>query len=154
HPYVPTKGEQIVTRIQDIFVNPTQTWHPYFQNAYQGGGFAIGAGRMWHASPYSSIDIRGSYSIKDQKRVEGEFLSPRLFHRRGELSILGGWRDAPEVGFYGLGMATSVGNHVTFGFEQPYASALLTVRPDRHTFLLRGGVELSQWKLKPTTGAD
>jgi hypothetical protein len=152
HPYAPTKGERLMTKVEDVLVYPTETWHPFFENAYRGGGFAAGLGYMWHVSSYSTVDIRGSYSIKSYKRAEAEFVAPRLFHRRGELSILGGWRDATEVGFYGFGNNTSANNRANFGFEQPHGSALLSVRPTGRLLLLRGGVELSRWDLKSGSG--
>jgi hypothetical protein len=152
-PYVLTRGERLMARVERVLVNPTQTWHPFFDNAYRGGGFALGAGYMHHVSAYSWIDVRGSYSIRDYKRVEAEFVSPRLFHRRAELSVLGGWRDATEVAFYGVGADTSSGSLTNYGFERPYASALLTVRPTRRVFLLRGGLELTRWDLKSGAGS-
>ena len=51
------------------------------------------------------------------KRVEAEFTAPRLFHRRGELSLLGGWREATQVGFYGIGMNTSNDDRANFDFR-------------------------------------
>jgi hypothetical protein len=147
-PFVPTGGERFMTKVEHTFVNPTHAWHPFFENAYKGGGFAPGVGYMWHVSPYNYIDVRGSYSIKAYKRAEVEFFSPRLFRGQGELSLLGGWREATEVAFYGTGMDTSTSDRVNFGFQQPHASALLTVRPARELFLLRGGVELSKWDLE------
>ena len=33
------------------------------------------------------LDVRGSYTILGYKRVEAEFTAPRLFHRRGALSV-------------------------------------------------------------------
>jgi hypothetical protein len=151
-PYVPSKGERLIDRVENVFVYPTQTWHPFFENAYRGGGFAAGLGYMWHATSYSYVDIRGSYSIKSYKRAEIEFVSPRLFNRRGELSLLGGWRAATEVGFYGVGIDTSVDNRVNYGFERPYGGALLTGRPTRRLLLLRGGLDYSKWDLKSGTG--
>jgi hypothetical protein len=151
-PYVPTRGERFVTRVQDTFISPSQTWHPFFENAYRGGGFAAGLGYMFHVSPFNYVDVRGSYSIKSYKRAEVEFVAPRLFHRRGELSVVGGWRDATEVGFYGLGMDTSLSDRANYGFERPAASAVLTVRPTARLLLLRGGLDYSQWDLKPGTG--
>ena len=50
-PYVPTGGERFVTRVQDTFVSPSQTWHPFFENAYHGGGFAAGLGQI-HSIDY------------------------------------------------------------------------------------------------------
>lgn len=151
-PYVPTGGERLITKFENTFVYPTQTWHPFFENAYRGGGFSPGLGYMWHVSSYSYVDIRGSYSIKSYKRAEAEFVSPRLFHRRGELSLLGGWRDATEVAFYGLGIDSSSDNRANYGFERPYGSALLTLRPTRRLLLLRGGFEVSKWNLKSGSG--
>ena len=152
YPYVPDRSERVMTRFENVFVYPTTTWHPFLESAYSGGGFAPGAGYMRHLTAYSSLDVRGSYSIKNYKRIEAEFVSPRLFNRRGHLSVLGGWRDATQVGFYGFGMNTSKDNRANYGFEQPYGSALLTVRPTREFLLLRGGFELSRWALKSGTG--
>src|SRR4029450_1250328 len=124
HPYEVTTAEKVITRIEKRFTNQTIRWHPYLQNAYRGGGFAAGAGYTFHPDDYSTLDVRGSYSIRSYKLAEAEFISPRLFNRRGELSVLGGWRDATEVGFYGVGMNTSSGDRANFGFEQPFGSAL------------------------------
>src|SRR6185503_17390654 len=130
HPYGVTFGEKVFDVIERRLNNQSVTWHPFLENAYRGGGFAAGAGYMFHPSPYSSLDVRGSYSIRSYKLAEAEFISPRLFDRRGELKVLGGWRDATEVGFYGVGMNPSTGR-ANYGFEQPYGSALLTIRPTR-----------------------
>jgi hypothetical protein len=80
-----------------------QALHPFLESAYSGGGFALGAGYMQHVSPFNFVDVRGSYSLSNYKRAEIEFVAPRIFHRRGELSLLGGWREATQVGFRGLG---------------------------------------------------
>ena len=56
---------------------------------------------------YNLLDVRGSYTITGYKRIEAEFVAPRLFNRRGTLSVLGGWREATQVGFYGIGTDTS-----------------------------------------------
>src|SRR5262245_60588449 len=69
HPYVPTKGERLMDKVETI-LNGTPTWHPFFENAYRGGGFAAGLGYMLHVSSYNSLDIRGSYSIQNYKRAE------------------------------------------------------------------------------------
>ena len=153
-PYVPSKGERLITKLENRLEFSTQMWHPFLDNAYSGGGFALGAGYMRHVSAYSTIDVRGSYSIKNYKRVEAEFSSPRLFNRRGELSVLGGWRDATQVAFYGVGPDTSSASPANYGFERPSASALLTLRPTRRLLMLRGGLEVSRWNLKSGAGSD
>src|SRR5262249_31896573 len=78
---------------------------------------------------------------------------PRLFHRRAELSVLGGWRKATEAPFFGLGTDTSQDDRTNFEFEQPHGSAVLTLWPTRRMLLLRGGVEWTRWKLKPAEGS-
>ena len=152
HPYVPTKGERLMDRAQTILLG-TPTWHPFFENAYRGGGFAAGLGYMFHLSSYNTLDVRGSYSIANYKRGEAEFVAPRLFHRHGELSILAGWRDATEVGFWGVGTHTSSNSRANFGFEQPHASARLTFRPTARLLTLGGGFEYARWDLKSGAGS-
>ncbi len=152
-PYVPTKGEALMDKVEDILQQGGLNWHPYFESAYSGGGFTLGAGYKHFVSPYNTLDVRGSYTITNYKRIEAEFIAPQLFHRRGTLSFLGGWRDATQVGFYGTGMATSKDDRLNYEFQQPYASALLTILPTRRAFLLRGGVEVSQWKQEPGHGS-
>ena len=44
HPYVPSKGEALVNKAEDILVNGVPRWHPFFESAYSGGGFTLGAG--------------------------------------------------------------------------------------------------------------
>lgn len=152
HPHVPGKAEALFTRAEDILVNGVPRWHPFFTSADYGGGFTLGAGYAHHVSPYNMIDVRGSYSILGYKRIEAELTAPRLFQRRGSLSVVGGWREATQVAFYGVGMDTSLDDRTNFDYRQPYASGVLTLRPTRRTFMLRGGLELSQWTIRPGEG--
>jgi Omp85 superfamily domain len=152
HPYVPGKVEGLLNRAEDILVNGVPRWHPFFENAYYGGGITLGVGYGHHVSPYNLLDARGSYTIRGYKRIEAEFTAPHLFHRRGALSFLGGWREATQAAFYGLGMGTSKDERTDFDFRQPYGSATMTLWPTRRLLMLRGGVELSQWSLRPGEG--
>jgi hypothetical protein len=152
HPYVPGKLERLTNRAEDILVNGMPRWHPFFDSAYYGGGVTLGVGYAHHVSPYNLLDVRGSYTDLGYKRVEAEFSAPRLFHRRGELSLLGGWREATQAAFYGFGMGTSKDDRSDFDFQQPYGSATLTLRPTRRLLILRGGMELSQWSQRPAKG--
>ena len=152
HPYVPSRAEQMITGLENALVNKTTTWHPYFENAYSGGGFALGAGYLQHVSPYNFVDVRGSYSASQYKLAEAEFSAPRLFHRRGELSVIGGWRDVTGVGFYGFGSHTSLSDRANYAFEQPYGGARLTLWPTRRLFMVRGGMDIARWSLKEPAG--
>jgi hypothetical protein len=77
-----------------------------------------------------------------------------MFNRRGQLSLLGGWREATQVGFYGIGTNTSKDDRTNYLFNQPYASALLTVFPTRRFMMLRGGAEWSRWSQEPGEGSS
>jgi hypothetical protein len=152
HPYNPNKAERIFQRVDTVLQGGTLRWHPFFENAYSGGGFTLGVGHANYLSAYNYLDIRGSWTFKNYKRVEAEFVAPRLFNRRGHLSVLGGWREATQVGFYGIGPNTSVDFRSNYLFQQPYASGLLTVFPNRRNLMLRGGLEFTRWSQEPGEG--
>jgi len=66
--------------------------------------------------------------------------------------VLGGWREATQVGFYGVGKDSPVEARTNYGFKQPYGSALLEFRPSHAPLLLRGGFEVSEWQQTPGAG--
>jgi len=151
-PYTPNKGERLANRIEEVLTRGVPKWHPFFDKAYSGGGFTLGLGYTHFVSSYNYVDVRGSYTIKGYKLAEAEFTAPRLFRRRGTLTLLGGWREATQVRFYGLGGDTSLDDRTDYSFKQPYGSASLEVRPTRRLLMLRGGLELSEWSQHPTKG--
>jgi hypothetical protein len=154
HPYEPNRAEELVKWLEEQFLLGAANWHPFFESAYSGGGFTLGAGYLAHLSPYNTLDVRGSYTFSGYKRIEAEFRAPRLFARRGVLSIVGGWREATQVGFYGFGTAnTSQDDRANYSFTQPYLSATLAVRPARRLLFLSGGLEFSEWQQDPGSGA-
>ena len=154
-PYEPGKVEAAIDRAEDILRTGGLHWHPFFDSAYAGGGFTLGAGYRRFVSPYNTIDLRGSITFSGYKRIEAKFMAPRLFDRRGRLSVIGGWREATSVGFYGIGTGpTSVDDRVNYAFTQPYASTTLDFWPTRRLFLLQGGLELSQWSQESGGGSD
>ena len=149
-PYQPGVAEKWLDYAESTLTTGSG-FHPFFENAYSGGGFTLGAGYLKYISPYNTVDVRGSITFSGYKRIETEFIAPELFGRPLRLSVLGGWRDATEVGFYGIGTSnTSQENRVNYSFEQPYASTLLTVRPGRRLLILAGGFEVSQWNSGPS----
>ena len=153
-PPQPGGVEAWLNRVEQVWLTGGLKWHPYFVSAYAGGGFTLGAGYIHHVSSYNTLDLRGSITLSNYKRIEAEFLAPRLFNRRGVLSVLGGWREATQVGFYGIGTdGTSVDDRANYSFTQPYAQAVLDVRPTRRYLVLTGGIEVSQWDQGPGSGS-
>lgn len=145
-PYTPNRVEAFVNRLEESLSSGPRHLHPFFDSAYNGGGFTVGAGWREFVSPYNSIDVRGSITLKGYKRVEAEYLAPRMFGQRGSVSILGGWREATQVGFYGLGtQATSSSDRTNYSFRQAHASAGLRFRPVRVPVIVGGGLEVAKW---------
>lgn len=154
HPYVATTAEKALNRLGDILAGGgSLKLYPYFESAYSGGGFAFGAGYRRFVSPYNTIDLRGSYSVSGYKRAEVELTAPRLFTRRGKLSVLAGWREATQAGFYGTGTDSAKADRTNYDFQRPYASATLEVKPTRRLWTFGGGLELTQWSQRPGQGA-
>jgi Omp85 superfamily domain len=152
HPYVPNQAEKYVDYAEQILSTGLQ-WHPYFESALSGGGFTIGAGYRTYVGTHNTVDMRGSITPSGYKRLEAEFLAPRLLKRRAVLSVIGGWREATEVGYYGLGTSTSEDNRANYGFTQPYGVATLSVRPADGMLVVRGSFEASQWNQTPGSGS-
>ena len=151
-PYEPDKVERVIGRIDQALAAERRRFHPFFDSAYQGGGFAYGAGYNHFIGPFNAIDVRGSLTRTGYKRAEVAFAAPRLFERRASLSIIAGWREATQVGFFGLGMDVTKASRTNYGFEEPHVTALFTLRPTRRHLLLRGGLEFAKWSIEPGTG--
>jgi len=154
HPFRPNKVEATVNRVMDAALTGETHWHPFWTSAYSGGGFTLGAGYRSFVSGYNTVDLRGSYTFSGYKRLEAEFVAPRMFDRRAMLAAVGGWREATQVGFYGLGMATSSDDRVNYAFTQPYASATLQVRPARGALFVTGALEVSEWNQQSSDADD
>jgi hypothetical protein len=152
-PYTPNKAEVLLQKVEEQFITGALHWHPFFQSALAGGGFTLGAGYLTHVGSYNTLDLRGSYTLSGYSRIETEFRAPRLFDRRGTLSLTGGWREATQVGFYGTGTGnTSKDDRANYSFRQPYVSATLGLRPTRKVLFLAGGVEYSEWDQRSGEG--
>ena len=153
-PAAPGKAEAYVARISDAFLSGNMHWHAFWTNAYSGGGFTLGAGYLQHVSSYNLADVRGSITFSGYKRIEAEFIAPELFARRGSLSVLGGWREATQVNFFGLGQTAHQSDLTNYGFTQPYLSANLQLFPAKNLFFVRAGAEVSQWRQGPGSGSS
>jgi Omp85 superfamily domain len=153
-PYRPGAAEKYLDYAENYLLTGKLTWHPFFQSAYSGGGFTLGAGYLRRVGSYNQLDMRGSITFSGYKRIEAQFLAPALFRRQATLSLLGGWREATQVGFYGLGSESPVEGRTNYGFQQPYGAATLEVRPARSVLVLGGGLEVSEWKQTAGSGTS
>ena len=152
-PYEPGGAEKALDYAENYLLSGRLTWHPFFHSAYSGGGFTLGAGYLKRVGAYNSVDMRGSITFSGYKRIEAQFLAPALFGRQATLSVLGGWREATQVGFYGIGTETIEESRTNYGFQQPYGAVTFTVRPSHSVLFLAGGLEVSQWEQTPGSGS-
>ena len=51
-PQTPSKAELVTARITHSLEADALKLHPFFNNAYAGGGFTLGAGYTHHVSPF------------------------------------------------------------------------------------------------------
>ena len=151
-PAEPGKAEQYVRRLSNSFLTAT-AFHAFWENAYSGGGFTLGAGYLRYVSPYNTLDVRGSITFIGYKRLEAEFIAPELFRRRGKLSVLGGWREATQVGFYGIGMTSAQENRANYRLQAavPRRRSSRYFRRDVCSSCAAAS-RSSQWKQGPATG--
>ena len=47
-PHAPNKAEVLLAKVEEQFITGSLHWHPFFQSAYAGGGFTLGAGYLTH----------------------------------------------------------------------------------------------------------
>jgi hypothetical protein len=154
HPFRPGRVEAAIDRVEDLLVTGKMNLRPYFDSAYAGGGFTLGAAYITHVSAYNTLHVRGSITFSGYKRIETAFLAPRLLDRRAALNVVGGWREATAVGFYGIGSAnTSKQDRANYSFDQPYGTATIDVWPTRKLVVLRSGLEVSQWNQGAGSGS-
>jgi hypothetical protein len=128
-PYEPNKFEAIMNRIEENFASPPSGFYPAFGSVYPGGGFTLGLGYRQFYARQAVFDITGFYSIKNYKKIEVATRTP--WHLQGPFTfgLRAGWLDAPQIGYYGLGMETVPDDRANYRLKQGYGGFNLTFRP-------------------------
>jgi hypothetical protein len=124
-----SKAEKVLNYINDSFLVPKpRGFYPFFGSVYSGGGFTMGVGYRQAFADHSLWTINGLYSIKNYKQAEFEIGShdPESVITYG---LRGGWRDATQVGYYGVGQDRAQEARANFGFEQGYGGGWAKARP-------------------------
>src|SRR5262245_29825516 len=131
-PYQPTRAEEIALRAKHALVDTPSGLYPAFGSVMGGGGFALGAGYRQFTGDRAFIDLRGLFTIRAYKLFEFTTVSPGHLGDRVDLQAQAGWRDATQVGFYGLGIDSPL-DRSNFRMKEGYASGSLLARPARFT---------------------
>jgi hypothetical protein len=134
-PYVPSTAERIVTKVTQGFITPPSGLFPAFGSVYSGGGFAVGPGVRYYVGDRSTVHARGMYSVRGYKLVDGGVTVPELAGGRLALRANAGWRDATQIGFFGVGMNASPDIRANYRMKQTFASGQADLRPAGPLFL-------------------
>jgi hypothetical protein len=134
-PYKPTGIEKFMQRLEDSYVSPPSGFYPTLGSVYPGGGLTLGVGYRQFFAREAVFDLNGLYSIKNYKQVEVGARVP--WNRRGRVFVggRGGWLDATQVGFYGIGPDSESGDRGNFRLQETYAIGTLLLKPSRWTRL-------------------
>jgi hypothetical protein len=125
-----SEAERIYLGVKSKLLEAPNGFYPYFDSVYSGGGFTLGGGYRHYYGDRSLINLKGLYSLTQYKLIELSTESPGHFGGKLDLRGMLGWRDATQVGYYGLGTAqTSVDDRANFRFEQTYVGAEARVHP-------------------------
>jgi hypothetical protein len=151
-PQVPSRAEQIFTSVQSKLLLEPSGFFPTTDTVYSGGGFTLGGGYRSAFGDDSSVDLLGMYSVKGYKKVQAGLRSRGHLDGRASFYATGGWRDATQVGYYGLGIATSSDQRANFRFKQTYATASTEVYPIRWV-VLGGGLGVEQFTQQSGKGS-
>jgi len=126
-PYEPGTAERIASGFKTRFFETPTGFYPWFSSVYSGGGFTLGAGYRQFYGDRTFWDARGLLSIKGYKLFE--VMTSSLGLATGvDLHAVGGWRDATQVAFYGVGSDTPLEGESNFRMKQSYVGAIVRAR--------------------------
>jgi hypothetical protein len=127
-PYEPGRAERIVTRVGASLVELPRGVYPAFGSVYPGGGLALGPAVRVFTGDVSFIEGKALLSFRQYKRVEITSVWPALARGRISARLDAGWLDAPQVGYFGLGMDAAPAG-ANFRMKETYGGGEVRVRP-------------------------
>jgi hypothetical protein len=149
-PYVPTAVERWYTRVKHELVDEPSGVYPYFGSVYPGGGFTLGAGYRQFYGDRTHVDVKGMFSLKNYKLFEVSTDSWGHAGGRLDLHARAGWRDATQIAFHGIGIASPEAP-ADFRMKQSYVGGDLRARPGGYT-VFGAGLSYDDFALEPGTG--
>ena len=151
-PYEPGTAERIALDIKKRVLETPDGFYPWFESVYSGGGLTLGAGYRRFYGDRAFWDARGLYSVKSYKLIELGTDVPKLRQGRVNLRAVGGWRDATQVNFYGVGGDTPIEGLSNFRMQQAYVGAQVRARGPGPLFV-EFGLQYEDYSLESGTGA-
>jgi hypothetical protein len=152
-PEKPTRGERIFLDTKRRFIDNRDGFYPLLGSIYSGGGLVLGGGYRRYYGDRTYWSAATLWSIRNYKLAEAATVSPGHANGRIDLAAQASWMDATQIGYYGLGTATSEGDRVNYRFQRTRASAEVKAHP-LSVFVLTGEVGYEDYRLKQGLGAQ
>ena len=152
-PYEPNVFERFIVSRERRLRETRSHFFPYFASVYGGGGLTLGAGFRHYYNEQAAWEIRGLYSIKNYKLIEAATQVTDLADGTVKLEVVAGWRDATQVGFYGLGMNSAADDRANYRFHEAYGRGIATLQPVRW-FAATAGLTFENYQLMSGQGSD
>lgn len=117
-PPQPNRAEVVIGRIGEMgfLEGEPRGVFPIVDSVYPGGGFAAGLGARKPFGDDGAVSVLGAYSINQSWRVQGDVSLPRFAQDRVRVTLTGGYLDAPDVKYYGIGNDSAKDAKAQFGY--------------------------------------
>jgi hypothetical protein len=152
-PEAPTRGEHIFLETKRRFIDERDGFYPLLGSIYAGGGLSLGGGYRRYYADWASWSASGLWSIRNYKLAEVVTNSTGHASGRIDLSAQASWIDATQVGYYGLGTASSERDRANYRFQRTRASAGVKTHP-ASVFVLAAEAGYEKYQLKQGLGAQ
>jgi hypothetical protein len=151
--YEPHPAERLLLTARQMLIEQPSGFYPYFGSVYSGGGFTLGAGVRQFTGDRTHLNVAGLYSAKGYKLIEAGAVSPGHWSGKLDLHATGGWRDATQVPYHGLGIDSPADEIGAFRMEQTFVGGDVTIRP-RRWLLLTAGAAHEDYDMEDPTGDE
>ena len=126
-PYQPSSFEKIMFKLEENFASPPSGFYPRVGTIPQGGSFSAGVGYRQFFARRAILDLRSAYSLKQYLQLEAAIRTPWHGRSRTLFEVGGAYLDAPQVGYYGVGMEGS--GRTNFRLKRTNGYGLVEFKP-------------------------
>lgn len=131
HPRQPNKAEKWIRQLEGVLLEDSAGLSPAIGSVYHGGGLGLGVNYRKYYGDNTFWNVKGLYSVRNYKLVEAKTESRDHLGKRLSFGSRLGWRDATQVGYYGLGTNTQREARANFRFQETYLDGHVIFQPRR-----------------------
>ncbi|HET6962526.1 MAG TPA: hypothetical protein VFJ27_08515 [Terriglobia bacterium] len=125
------KAEKWIRMAEGVLFEESSGFAPAMGSIYHGGGMGFGAKYKKYYGDNTFWSVKGLYSILNYKLAEAKTESRDHLGKRLSFGSRLGWRDATQVGYYGLETNTQREARANFRFQETYVDGHALFRPVR-----------------------